>query len=123
MSCWHAAARMLWAFKYRQSINPLPKLFQANTGLSDWTWIAEKLRTYGPLWAAGMWYGFGHAVVITGVYPDGTLFVNDPGSGKKVHDVQWFNEKLLSNIKHPIMYLPSHVANDKGYMTYIGESM
>jgi len=34
MSCWHASARMIWAFKYKQCINPLNKTYQANTGVT-----------------------------------------------------------------------------------------
>src|SRR5438477_46448 len=32
-SCWHAAARMLYGYKRRQCIDPLPNTYQANAGL------------------------------------------------------------------------------------------
>lgn len=141
MSCWHASARMIWGYRYMQSINPMNIVYQANTGLSpaqfinlaktlglesipfiiqsySWEGIADLLRSYGPLWAAGYWYGFAHVIVITGVYPDGRLFVNDPGSGPKVHDVKFFNDRVASNVMNPVMYLPSSRANHIGYGTY-----
>jgi ABC-type bacteriocin/lantibiotic exporter with double-glycine peptidase domain len=34
MSCWHACVRMIWGFKYKQSINPMQKEFNINTGIS-----------------------------------------------------------------------------------------
>lgn len=140
MSCWHASARMIWAFKYQQSIHPLSQTYQANGGLSpaqfvrlaqtlglesvpeinmsySWMGIAELLRRHGPLWAAGYWYGFPHIIVVTGVAPDGTLYVNDPGSGRRVHDVGFFNEKIAADVRNPIMYLPNSRATQQGYAT------
>jgi len=53
--------------------------------------IKSLLVTHGPLWAAGNWYGVGHAIVITGI--DGeTVHLNDPDGGvKKTGLVNWFN--------------------------------
>lgn len=141
MSCWHASARMLWGFKYKQCIHPMKKIFNANSGVSptqfiklakelglesvptinmsySWTAVAELLRRHGPLWVAGYWYGAPHIIVITGVEPDGKLYVNDPGFGSRVHNILFFNEKIASNVKNPIMYLPDSRANQHGYGTF-----
>ncbi len=129
MSCWHAAARMLWAYRNKQSIHPLPDVYDANVGLqiseisslasslglfavpsipdffttSD---IASLLHNYGPLWAAGNWYGAPHAIVVTGINSNGELFVNDPGTGLQQHDILWFNNRLYFNLDIPMMWLP-----------------
>lgn len=141
MSCWHASARMLWAFKYKQSINPLKKMFNANTGIAPAqfvrlaktlgletvprinmtytaTAVATLLKRYGPLWVAGHWYGTPHIVVVTGVESNGKLYVNDPGFGSRIHDMLFFNEKIASKVSNPIMYLPNSKANQKGYRTF-----
>ena len=138
MSCWHASARMLWGFKYRQSINPMNSIYQANTGVGaaqfvqlaktlglasvesvnmsySWKAVAELLRRHGPLWVAGVWYGAKHIIVVTGVDPDGTLYVNDPGFGPRVHNIRFFNQKIAFFVKNPIMYLPDSRANAHGY--------
>ena len=139
MSCWHASARMIWAFKYRQSIDPLSSVFQANTGVSpaqfvhlarelglqtvpeiimsySWREVSDLLRRHGPLWVAGRWYGFNHIIVVTGVDPDGTLYVNDPGTGRRrVHDMAFFNEKIAKIDRNPIMYLPNSQATAAGF--------
>ena len=143
MSCWHASARMIWGFKYRQSINPMRRVYDADTGVNPtqfvtlartlgldtvhtvnmsytWEFVAELLRRHGPLWTAGYWYGAPHIVVITGVYPDGTLFLNDPGTGtERQHDMAFFNEKIASDVPNPIMYLPDSRANAHGYGTFL----
>ena len=130
MSCWHAAARMLYAYKRRASIDPLPSTYANNTGISTaqfislarsvglqtapqvnqtytWAFIDNLLRLYGPIWAAGRWNGFPHIIVITGVTADGTLYVNDPADGMShVHDMGWFNEKIAQDVAIPMMYLP-----------------
>ncbi len=142
MSCWHASARMIWAFKYRQCINPLSNVFSANTGVLpaqfitlartlglesvplinmsySWTALAELLRMHGPLWVAGYWYGAAHIIVVTGVEPNGTLYINDPAGRKKIHNMSFFNEKIASNVANPIMYLPDSRANQQGYGTFL----
>ncbi len=141
MSCWHASARMIWAYKYKQCINPLSKVFTANTGVStaqfvqlaktlgletvpsinmsySWSALAELLRKHGPLWAAGYWYGVPHIVVITGVEPNGKVYINDPAGVKKIHDIKFFNEKVASDVPNPLMYLPNSRANQHGYGTF-----
>lgn len=141
MSCWHASARMLWAFKYRQSINPLNHVYHENLGISSsqfvelaksvglkavpkvnmsysWTMLASLLTLHGPLWAAGNWYGPNHIIVITGVSPNGTVYVNDPAGFKKKHDMLFINSKIAKNVDSPILYLPNSRANEQGFGTY-----
>lgn len=141
MSCWHASARMLWGFKYKQSINPLKKIYAANTGIHpsqfislakqlgletvktinmsyNWAALADLLTRHGPLWAAGYWYGAPHVVVITGVEPNGMVFINDPAGSRRTHDISFFNEKIASNVPNPLMYLPFSRATQQGYATY-----
>jgi hypothetical protein len=65
------------------------------------------LSRYGPIWAAGYWYGAAHIIVTTGVDPNGTVYVNDPDPpARKVHDMAWFNEKVAKEVPYPMMYLP-----------------
>ncbi|MEX1187912.1 MAG: papain-like cysteine protease family protein [Bacteroidia bacterium] len=141
MSCWHASARMLWAFKYRQSFNPLGHIYAANTGISapkfvtlartvglesvhqinmsyTWSILADLLTRHGPLWAAGYWYRSPHIVVITGVEPSGRIHVNDPAGVRRIWDMRFFNEKIASDVHNPLMYLPNSRANAQGYGTY-----
>ena len=115
-TCWHASSEMIWY--YWQNItgrvgpmNTLRDDFAANRPINDWPTLAKTvglkeigadkaytsndikslLVTHGPLWAAGNWYGVGHAIVITGI--DGeTVHLNDPDGGvKKTGLVNWFN--------------------------------
>lgn len=128
-SCWHAAARMLWAYRNRQSIHPLPADYDADLGLqpNDFSRlaltlglyavpfipayftarnIADLLQNYGPLWVAGEWYGFPHIIVVTGANSNGSIFVNDPDTGPRQHDILWFNAKIHSHLAIPMMWLP-----------------
>ena len=103
LDCWHAAIRMIYAYKKQMSPNPAPSLYQADAGLSqDCASVAAMakdsgmkavpiqpvneqqleatLRTYGPLWlplndVSGA--NGAHVVVITGV-ENGTIYINDP---------------------------------------------
>lgn len=143
MSCWHASARMLWGFKFKSSINFMSTTYRANNGILprqfatlaarlglestqrittsySWRALADLLRDHGPLWAAGQWYGPNHIIVITGVEPDGTVYVNDPGVGARVHDMSFFNAKIDKNVSSPLMYLPNSRANLGGYQSYFG---
>ena len=130
MACGHAAARMLYGYKRRACIDPLPATYARNTGISaqmfvllarsvglqtvprvsqtyDWTFMDNLLHFYGPIWAAGMWNGFPHIIVVTGVDADGTLYVNDPADGMPhVHNMTWFNERIAKEAQIPMMYLP-----------------
>jgi ABC-type bacteriocin/lantibiotic exporter with double-glycine peptidase domain len=129
-SCWHASARMLYGYKRKACIHPLPKKYDADQGISAsefielakavglctlpkvnmcyaWTFIDDLLRYYGPIWAAGNWNGPNHIIVITGVNERGSLYVNDPAfSSPKVRDVGWFNDKVAKDVPVPLMYLP-----------------
>ncbi len=129
MSCWHASARMLWAWRHLQSIHPLPAVYTRNAGLTPAGFVRlatalglqsvpeinmsytsgavdRLLRNYGPLWAAGYWYGAPHIIVITGVDADGTLYVNDPGHPvARVHDMGFFNQKIAADVANPILYM------------------
>jgi len=134
MSCWHAAARMLWAFRKYQSIHPLPDVYDKNNGISvpefvtlakelglnsvskivmtyHWTGVAELLNQYGPLWVAGYWWGVPHIIVVTGVDKDGTLHINDPDKGKDKYNMLFFNKKIASDVSNPIMYLATKPSN------------
>lgn len=131
-SCWHASARMLYAFKKSACIHPLPKIWaranfqgifahefidlaravglrtlpQVNQSLG-WQFLDESLGRYGPLWAAGQWNGYGHIIVITGVDVGGRVFVNDPAFPSPVErNMGWFNEKIDKSVDIPLMYLP-----------------
>jgi hypothetical protein len=119
MSCWYASACMVAYYFEAGPRLGLPKQYAANTGINpnlgeiitlakaehleavlasnrNWTEVGleRTLRDFGPIWAAGFWYGSGHAVVVTGV--DGNkVFLNDPDGGvEKEGTLGWFNQKL-----------------------------
>ena len=130
MSCWHAAARMLYAYRNSACVHPMPVEWALDQGIAPddfiklaeavgletlprvnqsygWTFLDGALDAYGPLWAAGQWNGFNHIVVITGVDPGGTVLVNDPAfPAPVVRDIAWFNDKIDKNVEIPLMYLP-----------------
>ena len=95
-------------------LKSVPKINMSHS----WTMLANLLTMHGPLWAAGHWYGPPHVIVITGVRPDGTVYVNDPAGFKKKHDMLFFNSKLGSNWASPILFLPNSRANEQGFGTY-----
>ncbi len=128
-SCWHASARMLWAYRNRQSIHPLPADYDADMGLqpNDFSrlaltlglyavpflpnyftarYLANLLQSLGPLWVAGEWYGFPHIIVVTGANSNGNILVNDPDTGPRQHDILWFNSRIHSHLSIPMMWLP-----------------
>lgn len=72
----------------------------------NWTFLDNLLRQRGPIWAAGLWNGFPHIIVITGVDQDGKLYVNDPALGMQQRDMGWFNERIATDVPIPMMYLP-----------------
>ncbi len=144
MSCWHAAAKMIWAFKYKSSINPLSQLYENDTGITnpEFSTLAQELgfesiktinlsystegleqllRLHGPLWVAGNWsQGDPHVVVITGIDSKGLIHVNDPAFHiEKVYTIEYFNANIGSTAENPIMYLPSHRATAEGLSKYI----
>lgn len=120
-SCWNAAAQMLWYYSQGRTqragpMNSLSDKFEENNGVSlaDFIRLAKSvglmpvpdldsyselilaaiLRTFGPIWCAGQWYGVKHIIVLTGV-ESGKVFINDPDQGKaKEHTLEWFNQKL-----------------------------
>jgi hypothetical protein len=120
-TCWHASALMVWYYSQKMTgrqgpMNTLRDDFVANRPINDWPALAkvvgltevgsstaytsdalgQLLTARGPIWAAGKWYGVGHAIVITGV--DGeTVFLNDPDQGvKKFGLLSWFNTMRFS---------------------------
>jgi Papain-like cysteine protease AvrRpt2 len=71
-------------------VPPTPASPAAHNGGS----LYAALRTHGPIWCAGYWYGPGHVIVLTGI--DGsTIYLNDPDGGvEKTATVPWFNAKV-----------------------------
>lgn len=123
-TCWHASAFMIW--RYWQGVSerqgPMHSLgnqWQNNStislgkgsielakrvGLHDATTIKSHtsstlhqiLKSKGPIWCAGKWFGFGHVIVLTGINGN-TVYFNDPDGGrKKWGSVGWFNLKAYS---------------------------
>jgi hypothetical protein len=129
MACWYAGAQMLYAYK-RASIDPLHNVYVDDKGIRpsqfidlaaaaglktiprvnqtyDWTFIDSLLKAYGPIWAAGYWYGSPHVIVITGVDSGGALLINDPGfASPQFRDMGWFNKHIATDVPIPMMYLP-----------------
>jgi Papain-like cysteine protease AvrRpt2 len=131
MCCWHTSAMMIWLYWQQQSgrqgpMDTLSPVYSANTGLgvTQLITLAKKvgllelpvkqlhdnkdlftyLRDRGPVWCAGVWFGFGHAIVLTGV-DGGTVYFNDPDQGvKKTGTLAWFNEKLMNSLPGCLMY-------------------
>ena len=139
MSCWHAAARMLYAYRgmsvgplydtFKQGLNAsgvgglpidpssfdelamqigLKKIPAPGTSVSPQD-LERWLQQYGPLWVAGRWDGPPHVIVVTGVGvgdPNNVL-INDPNPahGQRVETITWFNEKLCTGWKAPILAL------------------
>ncbi len=132
MCCWHTSAMMIWHYWQQKTgksgpMNTVLPVYNADSGLSvsaqefitlgkttglsllpsKATYSAEDLfamlRDWGPLWCAGVWYGFGHVIVLTGI-DGGQIFLNDPdGAQKKTGTVGWFNTKLLSGLDGCVM--------------------
>jgi ABC-type bacteriocin/lantibiotic exporter with double-glycine peptidase domain len=132
MCCWHTSAMMIWQYWQQQTgrqgpMNTVAPVYSANTGLSvsaaAFITLASKtglmrlpsqntyssgdlfalLKGNGPLWCAGMWYGFGHVIVLTGI-DGGQVFLNDPdGAQRKTETLAWFNQKLLNGLDGCVM--------------------
>jgi ABC-type bacteriocin/lantibiotic exporter with double-glycine peptidase domain len=131
--CWHAAIRMIYAYKKQMCPNPAPATYQAGVGLSpNCAAVAAMakaaglkpvpnqpntdqqleaiLRQYGPLWLPLQGLG-GHVVVITGV-ENGKIYINDPAAptdktkteNRKVRDMAWFSQYFARATG--ILYLP-----------------
>ncbi|MBA1147439.1 C39 family peptidase [Ectothiorhodospiraceae bacterium WFHF3C12] len=131
-SCWNAAAQMIWTYWQSVSgrQGPMWTHTQAyeradTTGLYPQEFVtlarrvgmkpvpvngsfsteklASLLRTHGPLWCAGYWYGVGHVIVLTGVEP-GKVHLNDPdGAVAKTGTLAWFNDKLATAVSGCLM--------------------
>ena len=132
MCCWHTSAMMIWSYWQQKTgragpMNTVLPVYDANTGLSvsvqAFITLATKtgmmrmpsqntysggdlfalLMSKGPLWCAGVWYGFGHVIVLTGI-DGGQVFLNDPdGAQKKTGTLAWFNASLLNGLDGCIM--------------------
>lgn len=132
-SCWNAAGKMIWDYSLQQSGRSGPmathfsayaradttslqyhefKHFAEQVGLSfvpkRSVHNAEDLHTYlstqGPILCAGLWFGVGHAIVLTGL-DTSTVYFNDPdGAIAKTNSVDWFNDKLFSDHENTLMY-------------------
>jgi hypothetical protein len=132
MCCWHTSAMMIWQYWQQQTgrqgpMNTVAPVYDDNSGLSvsaqAFITLAGKTgltrlpskNTYssadlftlltdkGPLWCAGVWYGFGHVIVLTGI-DAGQVFLNDPdGAQRKTGTLAWFNQKLLNGLDGCIM--------------------
>jgi hypothetical protein len=131
--CWHASAEMIWLYSQGRSgrAGPMFTLIKEWTddkglaaNVTDFVRLAKAvglmtvprhsqygsddlagmLQRFGPLWAAGKWYGPGHVVVLTGVH-DNAIYINDPGNvgSKKAGTVEWFNQKLMNGIDGCLM--------------------
>ncbi|MEI7895838.1 MAG: papain-like cysteine protease family protein [bacterium] len=46
MSCWHASARMLFAYRHNASLDPLPDNYEKNEGLSI-NWFIDLAGSVG----------------------------------------------------------------------------
>jgi ABC-type bacteriocin/lantibiotic exporter with double-glycine peptidase domain len=131
-TCWHASSQMIWFYwqgvtNKQGPMNTIAENYKDDRGVTaqQFVTLAGKvglkkvspapstytsqvleslLNRYGPLWSAGMWFGVGHIIVLTGV--DGeVIFFNDPDRGvKKRGDVDWFNRKLSKNVDGCLMY-------------------
>lgn len=132
MCCWHTSALMVWQYWQNQPngrmgpMNTLSPVYDDDTnGLSPQAFITlaqtvglvavptkntytcadirSRLTKYGPLWAAGYWYGEAHIVVITGA-DNAKVYLNDPDEGqKRSGTIAWFNEKLASSLSCCLM--------------------
>lgn len=130
--CWHTSAYMIWLYWQQNGKGAGPMNTVADsyaiadtTGISPpgFITLAQKVGLYklpvknqhsasdlsayldagGPVWCAGFWFGPGHVIVLTGVNNDKVCF-NDPDRGvKKEGTVQWFNEKLASQLQGSLM--------------------
>lgn len=138
-TCWHASALMIWRYfqikngrkgpihtlgdNWNNNRAILPNEFirlATNVGLVEVPHannrnhtaesLEDLLRTHGPIWCAGFWYGVAHIVVLTGV-DDNMVMLNDPDGGKaRMGQLSWFNRQLASHyrgcmmIKDPTQY-------------------
>ena len=132
-SCWNGAASMIWLYSQSKTgrqgpMNTLHDRFaitdKHGLPLSMVYKLGEKvglkslpmkkvhaqadlygyLRKHGPIWAAGTFGGGGHVIVLTGV-DDNYVYFNDPWEPmKKKKTIAWFNQHLLNNHPHSLMF-------------------
>ena len=129
MSCWYASACMVAYYRAAGPRRGLPEEWSANEGLTygDLIRLANSegfraimtpagaltaqqleifLRNNGPILCVGTWFGFHHAIVLTGVWGDQVYF-NDPAGGRrKTGTIAWFNQKLTRRT-NTLMYMPA----------------
>ena len=121
MDCWYAAVNMVCKYHVIGPRNGVPAAWKANEGLPfedfatlaagehlvpikfpkafEWTEgeLAKILRTSGPIWAWGEWFGASHIIVVTGV-SNGQVLVNDPdGPKRRQLGLADFNKKVVRN--------------------------
>jgi len=129
--CWNTSAMMIWMYWQSQSgrqgpMNTLIRTYERNHGITPQEFITLArtigleplpnkslhssgdlhwdLKSKGPLWCAGHWFGPGHVIVLTGI-DGGQVFFNDPDGGvKKSATVDWFNKKLASSLHGSLMF-------------------
>ena len=124
-SCWNTAAFMIWLYWQKQTgkqgpMNTVSSAYEIadTTALpyAQFITLAKKvglqslpvknqhleldlygyLKNHGPVWCAGLWFGPGHVIVLSGIDASKVYF-NDPDGGvRKEGTVKWFNEKLFT---------------------------
>lgn len=138
MDCWYAAVCMIAYYRAPGPRLGMPRHWLADSGVQpselprlarieglstvprpsnshriDKYGIFRWLLDYGPLFCVGDWFGFGHAIVITGIDGD-TIHINDPDDGvggdagsRKTNTVAWFNQHLWWKYADCVMYKPA----------------
>ncbi len=129
MSCWYAAACMVAFYREAGPRLGIPDVYAANTGVTAAQMrllarneglrdavlpnvctaeqLERALRTFGPLWVDGDWFGAAHIIVVTGVDTTSKeVIFNDPDGGvEKVNTMTWFNAtRYIAN--PPLYHLP-----------------
>ena len=137
-SCWYAAACMVSYYREAGPRLGMPKVWQANKGISvaqesalakneglstfplpkskDFSeaGLYAALKQAGPLWSAGNWDGEGmHIVVLTGI-DGGNVFFNDPwpvdkGIKNDSRPIDWFSKWLDWKDSNAVLYRPAIV--------------
>lgn len=130
--CWHTSAYMIWLYWQRNGkgagpMNTIASSYAAadtdGIGPQQFITLAKTiglkalpvknehseadlynyLKSGGPVWSAGFWFGVGHIIVLTGA-GKGKVCFNDPDGGvAKEASVKWFNEKLSSQLSGCLM--------------------
>jgi hypothetical protein len=138
MDCWYAAACMVAYYRETGPRLGLPKHWIADSGVQpselprlaqveglkplarpSGTHAVNKYGVFrwlldsGPLFCVGDWFGFGHAIVLTGIDAE-TIYINDPDDGvggdagsRKTNTVAWFNQHLWWHVPDCVMYRPA----------------